>query len=670
MAVSWFLHFLILQTLCLMSSDVYNQPQGVGVSTTAAPGASILEAKRRAEQQGGTWYRGRWHSASSLGVTTVEGGSSTTPTVKPPPGNRTLQRLSVLSYNLGGVTPEVYDTFREWLHGSCQADIVLLQETHWGFGREDNQWLLDDWIAITSADSSSRFSGVAAFLRRSKFQEDAISRCTWIPGRLLHIRCQGHRAVLDIVVGYQWVWQEKDAHKVARKRATFWTKLGCLCQGLPTRHLLIMGADFNSTARPISGLVGRGLHPTTRAHDLDFEALLLEQKLVLLNTWTSATPRLSRTFLHGTQSSQIDFVLTRRRHADLEAKTAHPTTLDLVPWRLGPKHRMAGEEQMEVDQRAAVARNEVDLVFGRPLAAAEKEKETEEDRPPKWPKQEGGGKGFQQSNWSGWGGNRQKRQWEPAQPTGTSCPDKATQELLQVATRLLLRHENELARLRADTSFVLFIDTGSHSCLQLLKDAGAKWSELYSQGQVTMPLRAMLMMGLVQELKRALEGVRVDEDKYTRCKEAGWARDGAMALNPHWVFHGWDSKAKKQIVLEKEPLSNSEILRMLDTMEMESHVHKEGVLQCFKSAKPYEELESAEVAPFVLTISLRTQAADELHDIFTRLSGNACCKLLGFRVRPERGACQPLAKLLEQKFQETEYCDWKKTTSWRARSSA
>ncbi|CAE7362473.1 unnamed protein product [Symbiodinium sp. KB8] len=473
---------------------------------------------------------------------------------------------------------------------------------------------MDDWIAITSADSSSRFSGVAAFLRRSKFQEDAISHCTWIPGRLLHIRCQGHRAVLDVVVAYQWVWQEKDADK----------------------------------------------------------ALLLEQKLVLLNTWTS-----------------IDFVLTRRRHADLEAKTAHPTALDLVPWfvefqraskalrrasrqrrRNWLEHqvtlaedaftfqttglqlefseaeirlhaacirstlhyglhavgltdavlrrleafdaRMAGEEQMEVDQRAAVARNEVDLVFGRPLAAAEKEKEKEEDRPPKWPKQEGGGKGSQQSNWSGWGGNRQKRQLEPAQPTGNSCPDKATQELLQ--------------------------------------DAGAKWSELYSQGQVTMPLRVMLMMGLVQELKRALEEVRVEEDKYARCKEAGWAR------------------AKKQIVLEKDPLSNSEILRMLDTME--SHVHREGVPQCFKSAKPYEELESAEVAPFVLTISLRTQAADELHDIFTRLSGNACCKLLGFRVRPERGARQPLAKLLEQKFQETEYCDWKKATSWRARSSA
>ena len=121
---------------------------------------------------------------------------------------------------------------------------------------------------------------------------------------------------------------------------------------------------------------------------------------------------------------------------------------------------------MEVDQRAAVARNEVDLVFGRPLAAAEKEKEKEEDRPPKWPKQEGGGKGSQQSNWSGWGGNRQKRQLEPAQPTGNSCPDKATQELLQVATRLLLRHENELARLRADKQVLSSssILAATHAC--------------------------------------------------------------------------------------------------------------------------------------------------------------------------------------------------------------
>ena len=92
---------------------------------------------------------------------------------------------------------------------------------------------------------------------------------------------------------------------------------------------------------------------------------------------------------------------------------------------------------------------------------------------------------------------------------------KQTQELLQVATRLLLRHENELARLRADTSFVLCIDAGDHSCLQLLKDAGKRWAGLYTEGKVTMPLRTMLMRGLADP-GPDLQGGGLG------CKMAGW----------------------------------------------------------------------------------------------------------------------------------------------------
>ena len=33
---------------------------------------------------------------------------------------------------------------------------------------------------------------------------------------------------LDLVAGYQWVWQTKQQEQIARKRAHFWTKLGVL----------------------------------------------------------------------------------------------------------------------------------------------------------------------------------------------------------------------------------------------------------------------------------------------------------------------------------------------------------------------------------------------------------------------------------------------------------
>ena len=78
---------------------------------------------------------------------------------------------------------------------------------------------------------------------------------------------------------------------------------------------------------------------TTRAPDDEWEALVRDQQLVLLNTWKSARPAHCVTFQNGDVTSQIDFIVTRRRHADGVARQSTPIALDLTPWRLGPKHR-------------------------------------------------------------------------------------------------------------------------------------------------------------------------------------------------------------------------------------------------------------------------------------------------------------------------------------------
>ena len=61
-------------------------------------------ARRRAEQQGGTW-----HSASSLGAQPLtEAGKQAEATVNSPPRCRALPRLQVSTYNVGGFTQEIY----------------------------------------------------------------------------------------------------------------------------------------------------------------------------------------------------------------------------------------------------------------------------------------------------------------------------------------------------------------------------------------------------------------------------------------------------------------------------------------------------------------------------------------------------------------------------------
>ena len=296
-------------------------------------------ARRRAEQTGGTWYRGRWCSAHSLGTRSgVPTTSSGLIPRKPPPGKHAQRRLKIHSYNIGGITSECYDLIKDWLHSQCGADVVVFQETHHGLGRSDGHWQLPGWIVVTTADEKQRYSGLAVFLRRSVFADEQVSSITWIPGRLMHVRCHTPQLTLDLVAGYQWVWQAKQQEQIARKRAHFWTQLGVLLQGLPARNLLALCADMNTHCRPLAGHIGRGVLRTTRTPDVEFEELIRDQGLVLLNTWSRAAESACGTFRNGSVTTQIDFIATRKKHADALARTAQPMALDLAPWRLGPKH--------------------------------------------------------------------------------------------------------------------------------------------------------------------------------------------------------------------------------------------------------------------------------------------------------------------------------------------
>ena len=75
------------------------------------------------------------------------------------------------------------------------ADIVLVQELHWGCGQDEGTWMIGSWKAVVSADPSNRYCGMCVFIS-PKLQAD-ISHCVWIRGRLLHVRCETSKVTLD-----------------------------------------------------------------------------------------------------------------------------------------------------------------------------------------------------------------------------------------------------------------------------------------------------------------------------------------------------------------------------------------------------------------------------------------------------------------------------------------
>ena len=318
-----------------------------GLDTGRATQHSVIRkrafrrARRRAEQAGGTLYRGRWMSAESLGTVlrnpdTADVRPRTQPDLAP---TRHYPRLRVRSYNVGGVTSAVYDYLHHWLTTECQEDVLILQELHWGCGRAEGTWQIPGWLLVVSADAAHRFSGVGVAISTRVVSSDHVNFRTIIPGRLLHVRCADEKKTLDIVAGYQWVRSETGAKSTLEHRSLFWSKLGALLHELPTRNLVVVGADFNTRCKPVPGLVGRGVLPTKHAPDAEFETLLVEHQLVLLNTWGRSNVAACRTFHHDSVSSQIDFIAMRRPTADRVARSCKPVDFDLAPWRGGAKHR-------------------------------------------------------------------------------------------------------------------------------------------------------------------------------------------------------------------------------------------------------------------------------------------------------------------------------------------
>ena len=71
-----------------------------------------------------------------------------------------------------------------------------------------------------------------------------------------------------------------------------------------------------------------------RGADEEFLSVVRENDLVLLNTWSGASPNVCHTFYNGTVCSQIDFLAVRRPAADATARQSKPHVFDLQ----GPKH--------------------------------------------------------------------------------------------------------------------------------------------------------------------------------------------------------------------------------------------------------------------------------------------------------------------------------------------
>ena len=187
-------------------------------------------------------------------------------------------------------------------------------------------------------DPSVRFQGLAVLTRKA-FQGTAELHHREIKaGRLMHVRLARSEYHIDVVNFYQQAYQQDSSGANLSKRHGLWDSLNSTLQQLARRNMLLLLGDFNCTPIHAAGHTGCPLPRAEIYPDVaEFTTILEANQLVVLNTWLRRQQL--TTFTGSKHESIIDFVITRRGHADMEARRAAPQRgLTFSPWRQGGKH--------------------------------------------------------------------------------------------------------------------------------------------------------------------------------------------------------------------------------------------------------------------------------------------------------------------------------------------
>ena len=343
---------IVFLTLCQRTSGVRVVPEVVagtgpasagklhGATPVGDPTARYLRQHKRAFRRararatasplGGTHYKGRWHTPTTLQALLGQ----------PQPDHRSQQSIGgatrsrpvrpfrLLCWNASSLSGNIYQELMTWLDHhpvANQYHLIMLQETHWKPTADfcSGQWQCIHSSGYDNPAGPEKSSGLLVLASRKHLQDLSVKE--HFPGRLLQLQATltcTNRPLTAFIV-YQHVWR---THLTAAEnhnlRGPIWHTLETACAKVPSRHHLVVAGDFNSTLKPQPPYVGHASTPSdAHNHSRELQQLVVDQDLCVLNTFNSR-PR--HTYYSPQARTQIDFVMQRRSEARGVAFKAGP----------------------------------------------------------------------------------------------------------------------------------------------------------------------------------------------------------------------------------------------------------------------------------------------------------------------------------------------------------
>ena len=306
---------------------------------------SYIKACQTAAREGVAKYRGIYLKPKELGMQEVSSAPTEVQAQHPNTRRRILRApkakfsLETLSWNAGGLTGRYFDELISFLETPelRRVRLVSIQETHWS---TSSVFSKGNWHIVTSSVPQGRQAGVMTLIHKSLCTISDLRTLELVPGRLQQVRLPWQNSHIHVITGYQYVWQSKLAKGENVEQRRVWTEALSNClRRIPQRDMLLVNADFNSTAKREPPIVGPCAMPNiskARQHLKPINAICREHGLAALNTFACRKPH---TFQNGKTKTQIDFILTRHRDAGHRAKQAKPLhSFPVGSTRQGPKH--------------------------------------------------------------------------------------------------------------------------------------------------------------------------------------------------------------------------------------------------------------------------------------------------------------------------------------------
>ena len=197
--------------------------------------------------------------------------------------------------------------------------------------------------------------------------------------------------------------------------------------------------------------------------------------------------------------------------------------------------------------------------------------------------------------------------------------------------RLLLRQDEAISVMRQSTGFVLWVRTTPAVIIPKIVGVAKVWKEQTTKADSPAPqstLRSTLLWTMLHQCLLYVDQISKEEETKQHAIQQGWLRSPGQ-----WVYQTWDH-ANKVLKTddEKAPMDHEALLTLLKELKS---LATQDTISRFHATRPILGELKGPMVTFILDVSFRTEASNEMYRKLCQLLGLSALRGVGLQIKKE-----------------------------------